>query len=40
VLASLRTLDADDVARLIAFAVAQPPHVNLPQVVVMSIDER
>jgi NADP-dependent 3-hydroxy acid dehydrogenase YdfG len=38
-LSGLTVLKPDDVARLVAFAVSQPPHVNLPRVVVMSSEE-
>jgi NADP-dependent 3-hydroxy acid dehydrogenase YdfG len=40
VLASLTVLEAGDVARLIEFAVSQPPHVNLPSVAIMSTEEQ
>ena len=32
---SMTVLTADDVARVVAFIAAQPPHVNVPQVSVM-----
>ncbi len=39
-LASIRQLDPEDVARAVIYAVTQPPHVNVNEIMMRPLDQQ